>query len=55
MMRVKNSMLFIIFGLIPNKEISDLSNKTMYSRNKVADNFSTEIIVNQFLKVYKTI
>ena len=52
---VNNNLTKFYDEIINYKEISDLSNKTMYSRNKVADNFSTEIIVNQFLKVYKTI
>ena len=52
---VKNNLSKFYDEIINYSEISDLPIKTTYSRNKVADNFSTEKIVNQFLKVYKTI
>ena len=34
-------------------EIENITNKIQYSRQKVTDNFSTETIVEEFIKVYK--
>lgn len=39
--------------IINYNDISDLNNKSKYSRQKVANNFSTEKILNQFLEVYR--
>jgi len=50
---LENNLSEFYNEIIKYNDIPDLNVKSKYSREKVANNFSTDEIVNQFLEVYR--